>query len=88
MLRRDFILTTVSAAATTLVGAVTERWLPDDADAQEDRNREAFRQRLRRLCEEGFEIEWLCLSPIWNGQRFVEVFHRRGVETFWIEWQS
>lgn len=86
MNRRTFIETVVATVAVGVAGAA-EPWLPEDADAREDRNREAFRQRLKQLCEEGYEIRGCWLSPVREGRRFVTVWIANGAPIeFWQRW--
>lgn len=87
MNRRDFLRVGAGVVVVRMAWPVREWWLPDDADAREDRNREAFRQRLKQLCEEGYEIEGCRLSPVREGRRFVTVWVAKGAPIeFWQQW--
>ena len=72
MKRRNFVRVALGAATAATVVPTCLLATEDE----EEHYREAFRQRLIRLCKQGYEIKWCRLSPIRDGRRLVEVFPR------------
>ena len=96
MRRREFIWSAFSASVIAVMKVprteVTESasGQPRAVIAAEDRCREEFRQRLKRLCEQGYEIRFqIYLAPIDHdhGLRLVIVDTQRGRITWEQPWQ-
>lgn len=83
MKRRNFIHVALGAATAATV--VPTCLLANVGDAEE-KHYEAFRQRLIRLCKEGYEIKACWLFPPKKGFRYATVFHSRGKIEFYQPW--
>lgn len=83
MKRRNFIRVAVGVAAQA---AVVPTYLLAGVGDEEDVYREAFRERCRRLAEQGYEIRAFWLFPPNKGFRYATVFHSRGKIEFYQPW--